>query len=74
MREFYPLLFAGGAAGFFSLIFLVAYLTVRRKKEAVGFDRNMKDSEIIRRLLRYAREHFVPAAVPVRLEENRRAG
>ncbi len=57
MREFYPLLFAGGAAGFFSLIFLVAYLTVRRKKEAVGFDRNMKDSEIIRRLLRYARPY-----------------
>ena len=58
MREYFPLLFTGAAVGLFSLIFLIAYLSIKDKKEAIGFDRNMKDSEITRRLLAYAKPHW----------------
>ncbi len=58
MYEFYPLLIIGGLIGAFSLIFLVSYLTIKDKKEAIGFDRNMKDSEIVRRLFVYAKPHY----------------
>ena len=54
MYEYYPLLILGAIIGIFSVIFLVAYLTMKDKKEAIGFDRNMKDSEIVKRLLKYA--------------------
>ncbi|MGM9681953.1 MAG: ABC transporter ATP-binding protein, partial [Eubacteriales bacterium] len=57
MYEYFPLLFVGGLIGLFTLLFLIAYLTIRGQKEAVGFDRNMKDSEIVRRLLRYAKPY-----------------
>ena len=58
MREYFPLLFTGAAVGLFSLIFLIAYLSIKDKKEAIGFDRHMKDSEITRRLLAYAKPHW----------------
>ncbi|MBR4852689.1 MAG: ABC transporter ATP-binding protein, partial [Clostridia bacterium] len=58
MREFYPLLVVGGVVGTFALIFVFAYAFMKNKKEAIGFDRNMKDSEIVRRLLKYARPHW----------------
>ena len=58
MYEFYPLIIAGAVLGVLSVIFIIAYLTIRKQKEAIGFDRNMKDSEITRRLLKYARPHL----------------
>ena len=58
MREYFPLLFTGAAVGLFSLVFLIAFLSIKDKKEAIGFDRNMKDSEITRRLLAYAKPHW----------------
>ena len=58
MHEYYPLLIIGAIIGTFTLIFSIAYLTIRGKKEAIGFDRNMKDSEIIRRLLAYAKPYW----------------
>ena len=58
MREFYPLLVVGGVVGTFALVFVFAYAFMKNKKEAIGFDRNMKDSEIVRRLLKYARPHW----------------
>ena len=58
MREFYPLIFVGGILGIVSLIFVVAYMTIRKQKEAIGFDRNMKDGEITKRLLVYAKPHL----------------
>ncbi|MBR4767972.1 MAG: ABC transporter ATP-binding protein [Lachnospiraceae bacterium] len=54
MREYYPLLVIGAVVGTLSAIFLGAFLTIRKNKEEVGFDRNMKDTEIIRRLFKYA--------------------
>ena len=58
MREYLPLLIVGGIIGAFTLIFVIAYSLVQNKKEAMGFERNMADSEIIRRLLAYARPYW----------------
>ena len=58
LREIYPLLVLGGIIGLFSVAFIVAYATMKNKKEAIGFDRHMKDSEIIVRLLRYAKPYL----------------
>ena len=58
MREFYPLLIIGAIIGTFTLIFILAYAFMKNKKEAIGFDRNMKDSEIVKRLLVYAKPHI----------------
>ena len=57
MRELYPLLIVGGVIGLFAVIFTVAFFSIKNRKEAIGFDRHMKDSEIIRRLLVYARPY-----------------
>ena len=57
MREYFPLLFVGAVIGVFSIIFAVAYAMMKDKKTAIGFERNMKDGEIIRRLLKYARPY-----------------
>ena len=58
MYEYYPLLFVFGVVGLFSIIFTIAYMTIKNDKEAIGFDRNMKDTEIMKRLLRYAKPHI----------------
>ena len=58
MREWYPILLVGAIVGVLSLIFVIAYLSIRKQKEAIGFDRNMKDGEIVRRLMRYAKPHI----------------
>ena len=58
MREYLPLLIVGAIISTFTLIFVVAYSMVKNKKEAMGFDRNMADSEIIRRLLAYAKPYW----------------
>ena len=58
MNEFFPLLLIGGIIGVMSIIFIIAYVSIKDKKEAIGFDRNMKDSELMIRLLRYAKPHW----------------
>ena len=57
MNEYYPLLFVGGAVGLFSIIFTIAYMTIKNDKEGIGFDRHMKDTEIMKRLLVYGKPH-----------------
>jgi len=57
MKEFFPLLFVGGVVGVFSIIFLIAYLSIQNRKESIGFDRHMKDGEIVQRLLVYAKPY-----------------
>ena len=57
MREYYPLLLVGAIIGVISTILIVAFATMKDKKQAIGFDRNMKDGEIIKRLLRYAKPY-----------------
>ena len=49
---------AGAIIGTLTLIFVIAYATMKNKKEAIGFDRNMKDSEIIRRMGKYIKPYI----------------
>ena len=58
MAEFLPILIVGAIIGVFTLVFLIAYLCMKNKKEAIGFDRHMADREIVARLLRYAKPHW----------------
>ena len=58
MREYLPILIVGAIIGVFTLIFVIAYAMVQNKKEAMGFERHMADSEIIRRLMAYARPYW----------------
>lgn len=58
MYEFYPLITVGGIIGLLSIILVIAYALIKDKKEALGFDRDMKDSEILRRLLAYAKPYW----------------
>ena len=58
MREYLPILIAGGIIGAFTLAFVLAYAAIKDKKTAVGFERNMPDSEIVRRLLSYAKPYW----------------
>ena len=59
MYEYYPLLVVGAVIGVFSIIFVLAYAFMKNKKEAIGFDRTMKDSEITARLLKYAKPYIL---------------
>ena len=58
MHEYYPLIVVGAILGTISTILLIAFALVKDKKEAMGFDRKIKDSEIIRRLAKYARPYW----------------
>ena len=55
MYEYYPLIVVGAIVGVFSLILLIAYLTVKDRKQTMGFERQIGDREIMGRLLHYAR-------------------
>ncbi|MBR2612573.1 MAG: ABC transporter ATP-binding protein [Clostridia bacterium] len=54
MNVYLPLLIVGALIGTLATIFILAYAFMKNKKEAIGFDRNMKDMDLIRRLARYA--------------------
>lgn len=58
MREYLPLLIVGAVIGVFSSIFIIAYCLMKDKKQVLGFDRHMKDSELIKRLLKYAKPYI----------------
>lgn len=57
MYEYYPLIAVGAVVGVLALIFSVAFAMMKNKKESIGFDRNMKDSELMRRLFVYAKPY-----------------
>ena len=57
MAEYLPLVIVCAVIGAFTVVFLAAYLVLcRRTKNETG-ERHMADSDIIRRLLRYARPY-----------------
>jgi len=58
MHEYLPVLIVGAIIGVFTVIFTVVFALEKNKKETMGFDRHMADSEIIRRLLVYARPYW----------------
>lgn len=57
MYEYLPLVIVGAIIGVLSTIFIVAYALIKDKKEAIGFDRHMKDGELVKRLLKYAKPY-----------------
>ena len=57
MREYLPILIVGAIIGVFTTAFIIAFASMKNKKETIGFERNMKDGQISRRLLRYARPY-----------------
>ena len=58
MPNSWPLLFSGALVGVFTIIFGIAYLKIRKEKAAVGFERNVPDSEIIRRMVKYIKPYW----------------
>mgnify|MGYP004602676147 FL=1 len=57
MYNYYPLILVGSIIGAISLVLVIAYALAKDKKQSMGFDRNMKDGEITRRLLVYAKPY-----------------
>lgn len=57
MYRYYPLIVIGAIVGVFSIVLLTAYLMVKDKKQSMGFERQMEDREIMRRLLAYAKPY-----------------
>jgi len=55
MREYLPLLVVGAVIGTIAAVLIFAYAMVKDKKETMGFERSMKDGEIVKRLLHYAK-------------------
>jgi len=58
MNEYLPLLLVGAVIGSIAVVLILAYALVKDKKETMGFERNMKDSEIMKRLLHYAKPYW----------------
>ncbi len=58
MTDYLPLLIVGAIIGVFSAALILAYVFVKDKKESMGFERNMKDGELMKRLLRYAKPYW----------------
>ena len=57
--EYLPILIVGAIIGTFALVFFFAFLALRRRETgSEDTDRHMKDGEIIKRLLRYARPYW----------------
>ena len=57
MTELNPLVLVGAVIGAVTALLVLAYALVKDKKEAMGFERTMADSEILRRLAGYAKPY-----------------
>ena len=57
MREYLPLLIVCAVIGVFTILFLADYAVLKRKTKEETSERHMSDSEIIKRLLGYARPY-----------------
>ena len=58
-REFLPVIIVSAIIGAFSIVFILAWLALKRQKEDMtDRDRNMSDGEIVTRLLRYAKPYW----------------
>ena len=58
MPEYFPLLIVGAAIGVIAAVFLVAYFKVKDVQDDSDHVRNMSDSEIVRRLMQYAKPYW----------------
>lgn len=53
-----PLIIIGAVLGTITTVLIMAYVFMKDKKQAIGFDRHMSDREIIKRLLGYAKPYW----------------
>jgi len=53
-----PLLLVGAVIGVITALLIAAYVGVKDKKTSMGFERNMDDGEILRRLAGYAKPYL----------------
>ena len=53
-----PLYIIGAVLGTISTAFIVAFALMKDKKQSIGFERNMKDTDIMKRLLKYAKPYW----------------
>ena len=58
MLNINPLLLVGGVIGAVTALLIFAYVSVKDKKTAMGFERTMADGEILRRLFAYAKPYW----------------
>ena len=59
IRDYLPIVIVGAIIGAFALVFVLAYIALQKsKKPDEDTDRHMKDSEIIKRLLGYAKPYW----------------
>ena len=58
MRELKPILIVASIIAVFSIVFIIAFVIRKHKKELLEFNRQMSDGEIIRRLLRYSKPYY----------------
>ena len=59
MFEYLPILIVGAIIGAFAIVFILAYIALRKSKDNLeDNERHMPDSEIIRRLLAYAKPYW----------------
>ena len=57
MDKYLPVLIVGAIIGIFTIAFLAVYIKGKRDKTMQEFERNMPDSLLVRRLLRYAKPY-----------------
>ncbi|MDE7454930.1 MAG: ABC transporter ATP-binding protein [Clostridia bacterium] len=58
MKEYLPLLIVVAILCTVATVLILVYALIKDKKETMGFDRNMKDGELFKRLLKYARPYW----------------
>lgn len=58
MREYLPLIIVAAVIGAFSLVFLFAYIALRKKASVPTNERHMTDRELVRRMLKYAAPYW----------------
>ncbi len=58
MNKYLPLLIVGAIIGTVTAILILMYALVKDKKESMGFDRKMKDGDLFKRLLSYAKPYW----------------
>ena len=59
VRQYLPILIVGAIIGSFTIVFVAAYIALQKRKETEeDNERHMADSEIVRRLLAYAKPYW----------------
>ena len=58
MDKYLPILILGAIIGSLSVVFILAYLALRKHKDENEHERNMSDKEIVGRLLQYAKPYW----------------